>query len=128
MGMASLAAGFFTDTGMDHHAFLLVPYVLGIVFDGRLMWQLFKLKGEGINVREHIYRDIALHIPAIALGAVIAAAVSIITSAVLFFSDGYGGRGLGAVLFIVSQMVQLIGGAAIIRMAGSWDFAENSDT
>ena len=109
----SFAAGCFTGTGMEGCFYLLLPYAGGLVVMVRTAWALIQMFHAGPRLRSYIYDKTAGALPrktAFSIILSVAALAGLIYAAVI---GAYTGRGVGAVLFVISRLAEFLAGVLI---------------
>ena len=111
----SFAAGCVADTGMEGCFYLLLPYAGGLVVMVRTAWALIRMLHAGPRMRSYAYDKTAAALPRRTAFAVILPGAALVGFIYAMLSGTYTGRGIGAVLFVISQLAEFLA-SLLIRM------------
>ncbi len=108
---AFLAGGCIRVPGLGGCAYVLLPYVAGVIASGSLIWTMGQLSAGGDPLREYVYQVTVKRLPRRMLMMGAAACLSLVGEGVYLLSQGGAGRtGLG-VVFMLSEALAAVCGA-----------------
>ena len=107
MAAAAMAAGFVSAAGMDNGFYVILPYALGVVAAFCTLWSAFRLFFGGDPLKTYDYETTVPRIPLRSLLSAGAAAITIIGTAVYLIINGFQGKLLGTITFMILEAVML---------------------
>ena len=107
MLVLAFASGCLQASGIDHCAYVLLPYAVEVVMGGAVCWALGRLTLAGDPIREYIHKQTAEKLPRRMAAAAVFAAVTLAGEAVYLIINGAGEKLAGTVIFVIMQIVCL---------------------
>lgn len=103
-----LLAGCIPSPGVNHWPFLMIAYLVGLVVSISLWILLWQMCGEKSPMRGYVYDETVEKLPFRILLTVVLTIASILGEAVYVILYGTEGKAVGAVLFIILEIMALI--------------------
>lgn len=108
MGLLILA-GMFPATGAMDTWYVLFPYAAAIVFSGFLTFYTIRWRFNGVGrLREYVYRKTAQRLPAVSLGSLISAILTLLMEILHLSIFGMGKYPKGAIILIICVFLTAI--------------------
>lgn len=116
---AALAGGCISGTGMDGRAFVLLPYIVGLVLAACTVWPVLRLTAAGEGpLREYVYQATVGRLPGLSLAWAICSGVTLGAELVNLAVPGFSGVRPMALLFAALEGLSLLAALALRRVAG----------
>ncbi|MBR1811211.1 MAG: hypothetical protein IJ766_06145 [Clostridia bacterium] len=103
--LAVIGAGSLDTAGMDNTFYVLIPYMGEIAFTAALVWATVRLCISGEPLREYIYKATVDRLPKLGFALAISAAVTLICAGIYLTLNGFGGKAVLCVTYLLLQIV-----------------------
>lgn len=107
MLVLAFASGCLQASGIDHCAYVLLPYAAEVVLGGTVCWALGRLTLAGDPIREYIHKQTAEKLPRCMAAAAIFALVTLAGEVLYLILNGAGEKLAGTIVFVIMQCVCL---------------------
>lgn len=107
MLVLAFASGCLQASGIDHCAYVLLPYAAEVVLGGTVCWALGRLTLAGDPIREYVYKQTAEKLPRRMAAAMIFCGITLGGEALYLILNGAGEKTLGTIIFIIMQCICL---------------------
>lgn len=107
MLLLAFASGCLQASGIDHCAYVLLPYAAEVVLGGAVCWALGRLTLAGDPIRQYIYKQTAEKLPRRMAAAMIFSAVTLAGETLYLILNGAGEKTVGTIIFVIMQCVCL---------------------
>lgn len=104
--LASVIAGCIPGTGMEGTAWIVLPYIIGLVAAVSEIWAICRLSTAGEQIREYVFQATAKQLPARSFLTALFSGVAILGEAVNVFVLDFNGKiGAGLLLMFLETVV-----------------------
>jgi len=107
MLVLAFASGCLQASGIDHCAYVLLPYAVEVVLGGTVCWALGRLTLAGDPIREYIHKQTAEKLPRRMTAAAVFTLAVLAGEAVYLIANGAGEKLAGTIIFVAMQLICL---------------------
>lgn len=122
--LASVIAGCIPGTGMEGTAWIVLPYIIGLVAAVSEIWAIYRLSTAGEQIREYVFQTTAKQLPARSFLTALFSGVAILGEAVNVFVLPFDGEIWAGLLLMFLETVVFVTAILLHRLVMKLEWAE----
>lgn len=122
--LASVLAGCIPYTGMEGKAWIVLPYVFGLVAAASEIWAIYRLSVAGEQIRVYVFQATAKQLPVRSFLTALFSGVAILGEAVNVFIMSFHGKMWAGLLLMFLETVVFVSAILLHRLIVKLEWAE----